>query len=120
MKHNQRFLARQGFLAGAAAGLLNGLFGAGGGTLLVPLLRRQLPDRQAHAASVAVMLPVSLFSVLLYSKEGFSLMSALPCLPLGLVGAAVGARLLPHISQPLLRRIFSLLILLSALRLWFR
>ena len=36
------------------------------------------------------------------------------------VGAAVGARLLPHISQPLLRRIFSLLILLSALRLWFR
>ena len=46
-------------LAGAAAGSIAGLFGAGGGLILVPLLRRchDLPDEAIFPASVATVLP---------------------------------------------------------------
>ena len=45
-------------LAGAAAGLTNGFFGGGGGSVLVPLLTRVcgLSQRRAFATSVAVIL----------------------------------------------------------------
>lgn len=110
-----------GFLSGTAAGLLNGLFGSGGGTVLVPLLKKGgLPAQNAHAVSVAVILPISLFSALLYSREGFSLWAAMPYLPAGLAGAVLGAKLLPKIPQKALQRIFGLLILFSAVRLWMR
>lgn len=113
--------AKSGFLAGAAAGIFNGLFGSGGGTVLVPLLKKSgLPSKNAHAMSVAVILPVSIFSALLYSKEGFSVLAALPYLPGGLAGAVLGAKLLPHIPQKSLQQVFGLLILFSAVRLWMR
>lgn len=109
------------FFSGTAAGFLNGLFGSGGGTVLVPLLKKNgLPPKNAHALSVAVILPISLFSAFLYAKQGFSLTAALPYIPFGLAGAAVGAKLLPKIPQKALQRIFGLLILFSAVRLWMR
>ena len=46
---------------GALIGLLNGFFGSGGGILAVTLLQKQgLPSRQAHATSIAIILPLSL------------------------------------------------------------
>ena len=47
-------------LAGALAGLANGFFGGGGGSVLVPLLTRMcgLDQRRAFATSVAVILPL--------------------------------------------------------------
>ena len=112
---------KSGFLSGAAAGMLNGLFGSGGGTILVPLLKKSgMPPQNAHAVSVAVILPLSLFSALLYSREGYPIREALPYLPFGLAGAVLGAKLLPRIPQKALQRIFGLLILLSAVRLWMR
>ena len=47
-------------LAGAAAGLTNGFFGGGGGSVLVPMLTRVcgLDQRRAVATSVAVILPL--------------------------------------------------------------
>ena len=108
--------------AGAAAGFLNGLFGAGGGTVVVPLLEKAgLESKKAHATSIAVILPLSAFSALLY-LWGTSPQwgTALSYLPLGAVGAAVGAWLLKKIDNNLLRRIFGGVILASAVRLWFR
>ena len=49
---------------GALIGLLNGFFGSGGGILAVTLLQKQgLPSRQAHATSIAIILPLSLVSL---------------------------------------------------------
>ena len=47
-------------LAGAAAGLTNGFFGGGGGSVLVPMLTRVcgLDQRRAFTTSVAVILPL--------------------------------------------------------------
>ena len=56
-------LSREKFrwlLAGGLAGLVNGFFGGGGGSVLVPLLTQlcKLDQRRAFATSVAVILPL--------------------------------------------------------------
>ena len=53
-------------LAGLAAGSVNGLFGAGGGMVLVPLLSllTSLKDRQIFSASIAVILPICIVSLI--------------------------------------------------------
>ena len=59
-------------LAGACAGAVTGLFGAGGGMVLVPLLSL-LTDMEEDAlfpASVAVILPVCLVCLFLRSRTG--------------------------------------------------
>lgn len=56
-------------LAGTLAGAVNGLFGAGGGMVLVPLLTRLTPleDSRIFPASVSIILPVCLVSLLISS-----------------------------------------------------
>lgn len=76
-------------IAGAGAGLVAGLFGAGGGLVLVPLLGllTELSDREIFAASLSVILPVCLVSIAVTAMAaGIGFASALPYLP----GSALG------------------------------
>ena len=54
------------FIAGSCAGAVTGLFGAGGGMLLVPLLALlvKLEDRQVFCVSVSVILPICVVSLI--------------------------------------------------------
>ena len=107
---------------GAAAGFLNGLFGAGGGVAVVPLLEWSgLESKKAHATSIAVILPLCVFSALFYLR-GITppWQEALWYLPLCIVGAVLGAKFLQKVDNRLLRRIFGGIILASAVRLWLR
>lgn len=54
-------------LAGACAGIVNGLLGAGGGMILVPLLTKvtTLRPEQIFPSSVAVILPICIVSLIL-------------------------------------------------------
>ena len=104
---------------GFAAGVINGLLGAAGGLAVVPALRKAGASvQQSHATSVAVILPVSILSAVLYLHGGrFSFSDALPYLPGGVLGAAFGAWLLPKLPADLLRRIFGGFMLWAAIRL---
>ena len=111
------------FLAiGTGAGLLNGFFGAGGGTLLVPALEwLGLDSKKAHATSIAVILPLSVVSALFYMGQiSVPWQQALWYIPGGIVGALIGTKLLPRISNQLLHKIFGAIIIASAVRLWMR
>lgn len=56
---------------GIAIGLLNGFFGSGGGILAVALLEKKgLSPRQAHATSIALILPLSIISLGVYYLRG--------------------------------------------------
>lgn len=106
-------------LAGAAAGLANGFFGGGGGSILVPLLTRvcHLEQRRAFATSVAVILPLCALSALLYFfRGGLELHTALPYLLGGAVGGFLGGKLFRGVKIHWLRRIFGLLLVYGGVR----
>ncbi len=76
-------------LAGSAAGVINGLFGAGGGMVLVPLLTllTDLEDREVFPASVSIMLPMCLVSLFISAADqAIPWHTALPYL----IGSALG------------------------------
>ena len=109
-------------LAGAVCGFLNGFFGAGGGTVAVPMLRRAgLNEKEAHATSVAVILAVTLVSAAFYIMRGdVSIKDSLSFAASGVFGAILGAHLLKKISAPLLKRIFGAIIVIASVRMLVR
>lgn len=109
-------------LVGLAAGVLNGLLGAGGGTVIVPMLEKcGLEPKKAHATSIAVIVPLCAMSAILYLRQGsYSAHDLLLYVPAGLVGAYVASLVLPKIPALLLRRLFGAFMLYAAYRLLIR
>lgn len=104
---------------GLCSGILNGLFGAGGGMIAVPLLEKLgLSQKEAHATSIAIILPTSIISTVLYYLQGnINFSSAWIYLPFGLLGAILGAFLMKKISNTTLRLVFGIIIVAGAIRL---
>ena len=108
-------------LAGAAAGLANGLFGAGGGMLLVPLLGAWcgVEDRRSFATALCVMAPLSLVSLAVYALHGnLAFRASVPYLFGGFFGGVLGALLLKRTPVRLLHGVFAAFTLWGGLRLW--
>ena len=106
-------------ISGALAGVANGLFGGGGGSILVPLLTRlcRLDQRTAFATSVAVILPLCVLSAAIYLFRGkLELMAALPYLLGGTLGGWLGGRWFRKTRVDWLRRLFGALLLWGGVR----
>ena len=105
---------------GSAVGLANSLFGGGGGMLAVPLLQKNgYGEKEAHATAILVILPVSLFSFLLYFIRGFYDFSVLIPTAIGVtVGGFVGAKLLQSLPEKIVRAVFAGLQLIAGLFLF--
>ena len=76
-------------ISGAAAGAVNGLLGAGGGMVLIPLLLHfsSLDEDSLFPASVSIILPVSLISLLLTClRDALPFRQAIPWL----IGSTAG------------------------------
>lgn len=91
---------------GLAAGLLSGMFGVGGGTVIVPLLVLLLhfDQRRAAGTSLAAIVLLASVGVIAYGASGS--VAWIPALILAagaIVGAQLGTWLLPRISQNALR-----------------
>lgn len=108
--------------AGLAIGAVNGLFGAGGGMLAVPFLKKLgFEQKSAHANAVAVILPISIISAVLYIyKDYVNLSDALIYMPTGVIGALIGAWILKKISPLWLKRIFGGFMVYAGVRLLLR
>ena len=91
---------------GLLAGLLSGLFGVGGGTVIVPLLVLLLHFNQRLAAgtSLAAIVPTAAVGVVSYAvHDSVAWIPALILAAGSVVGAQIGTRMLPKISQTALR-----------------
>ena len=109
-------------IAGLGAGALNGLFGAGGGMVLVPLMGvlTDLDEKQLFPCSVAILFPVCIVSLLFADGWGdFSFLEALPYLVgsfLGGIAAGLWGKRIPILW---LHRVLGILILWGGIRyLW--
>ena len=106
-------------IAGAGAGAINGLFGAGGGMILVPLLIGwcHLKDQEAFATSLAVIFPITAVSVSIYFlRDSMAFSDALPYLLGGTAGGVLGGLLLKRMPLRLLHGIFGIFILWGGFR----
>lgn len=106
-------------LAGAGAGLVNGLFGGGGGMLFVPALtwQHRLNDRQVFATCVAVILPICCVSAAVYIlRTDFDFLFALPYLIGGLAGGWVGGKTYGKVKTVWLKRLFAAFLLYGGVR----
>ena len=108
-------------LPGFGAGRVNGLFGGGGGLLLVPMLRHlsHLECHKAHATAIVTTACLSAVSLVVYLNRGVIDWSlALPLAAGGAVGSAAGAFWLNRVPTRLLAKGFALFLLFSAWRMY--
>ena len=106
-------------LAGFCAGAVNGLFGAGGGMVLVPLFTgfTDLKEDQIFPASIAVILPLCLVSLWVTAgQEPVDFSQALPYLMGGALGAVPAGLWGQRIPVKWLHRILGILILWGGIR----
>jgi uncharacterized protein len=109
-------------LIGLAAGVLAGLFGVGGGILIVPalVLLADFPHKLALGTSLgALLLPVGLLGAYTYWRHdnldpGASLLVALGLF----LGTWGGARLAQTMETATLQRMFAVFMVVMAVRLW--
>ncbi len=107
---------------GAAAGVLAGLFGVGGGVLFVPaLLILGLSQHQAEATSLLAIVPVVLVGSWRQNRYGNVRWVSVWKLGLGSLAGVVGGGLLAeHLAPGSLQRLFGVLMIVIALELGWR
>jgi uncharacterized membrane protein YfcA len=112
-------------LLGLVAGVLSGMFGVGGGIVLVPALMFGMGFTQLTASGtslVALLLPVGIGGVLSYYQDGkidATHIKAGLIIAVGMIfGSYFGSRLARVIPANLLKRLFAGLLLVTAVRTW--
>ena len=108
---------------GLGAGVLSGLFGIGGGVLIVPALiyLTRMPVTTATGTSLAaLLLPVGALGAWEYHKHGNLDVRAALLVAAGLfVGAWFGARFAQGLDAVVIRRALAVFLALIAAKMWF-
>lgn len=107
-------------VGGLLAGFLNGLFGSGGGTVIVPFLEECLDqdEHTSHATAILIILCFTVVSLFFYGRHDFlDYKLALWVSIGGVAGGLIGAKLLKKLSGGVIRKIFGAFMILAALRM---
>lgn len=107
-------------LGGLLAGFLNGLFGSGGGTVIVPFLEEFLDqeEQKAHATAILIILAFTAVSLVFYGmRNHLNFALALPVSAGGVAGGFAGAKLLKKLSGSTIRKIFGGFMIAAAIRM---
>lgn len=105
---------------GLVTGLVNGVFGSGGGMIIVPalVLFLGLKDYKAHATAISIIFPLTIVSTIIYLfSNTIPLKVSLFVMMGGLVGSYIGAKLLNKIPANILRKVFGCVIIYTAIRM---
>ena len=116
----QRALILMGF--GVGAGLLSGMFGLGGGIIIVPglMFALRMDQRRAHGTSLAGVLPISMASIITYWVHDHIDWTVTLWLTIGSVGGAlIGARLLAVLPKRVLTLLFVAVLAIAGIRMFF-
>lgn len=109
-------------LIGLFIGFVNGFWGGGGGMICVPTLSLilGLEEKQAHATTILIMLPLSLASFIVYLIKGSIEYDIAISITIGFViGGVIGALILNKINNVVLQLVFAFVIILGGVKLLF-
>ncbi len=111
------------YLIGALIGIVNGFFASGGGIIAVLALENllKLDPKKSHATAIAIILPLAIAGITVYTKGGFFDMSLTVRASIGgAIGAVIGAKLLSKLPKKYIRGGFGVVMIISAVRMFFR
>lgn len=109
-------------LVGTVVGFANGLFGSGGGTLLVPSLQKffKIETHKSHGTALSVILPLSVISAFFYIRSDSVDWQTVLWITLGGVpGGFIGALLLNKLSAKWIHRLFGSFMIIAAVKMVF-
>jgi len=110
-------------ILGFVTGTFSGIFGLGGGIIVIPALvfLFGLTQHQAQGTTLAMMVPpIGLLAAWTYYKDGFVDLKIAALLCLGFFfGGLLGAKFVVGLSDPLLRKIFGVVLLLISVKMIF-
>ncbi len=108
---------------GIVAGIFGGMFGIGGGTILIPALvfLFGLTQHQAQGTTLAIMVPpIGLLAAWRYWQSGNVKLSMAGFICAGfLIGGLLGANIIHNVSDPMLKKLFGIYLLIISLRMIF-
>jgi len=109
-------------LIGLITGMINGLLGIGGGTILIPAMIFLLGEKQhkAHGTSLAIILPTAIVSTLVYRYNNYlDLNLSLKVASGAIIGGYLGAKLMNKIPAKSLKKLFGIFMVVAGLRMVF-
>lgn len=108
-------------IIGLVAGILGGMFGIGGGIIIVPALvyLSGFSQHMAQGTSLAVLvLPIGILGALKYYYSGNVDLKSIPFICIGfLIGALIGASFVQPISDLTLKRFFGIFLLFVSIKM---
>lgn len=110
-------------LIGLGAGVLSGIFGIGGGIVIVPALiylAKMAPQQAAGTSLAALVLPfgAAVGAYTYYKAGNLELMPPL-YIAIGMIaGALIGAQIGTHVEAQTLKRAFAVLLMVMAVKMW--
>ncbi|WP_373599646.1 sulfite exporter TauE/SafE family protein [Paraclostridium bifermentans] len=107
---------------GSMTGFINGVFGSGGGTLLVPILNNilKVEEHKSHATALAIIVFLTTASSVVYVSKGTYDLTITFKVALGsVIGGVIGAKILCKLTSRFLRISFGLIMIIAALRMVF-
>lgn len=107
-------------LTGIATGVFSGLFGVGGGVIMVPALAMltTMSRKRISGTSLAAIAPMAIVGVVSYGSRGNVDLAAAALLAVGaVVGAQLGTWLLERLPTPIVRWLFIAFLLLVVFEL---
>ncbi|MBR7110457.1 MAG: sulfite exporter TauE/SafE family protein [Clostridia bacterium] len=107
-------------IGGVLVGFLSGFFGGGGGMLVVPLLTYlgKLEEKESHATAIAVILPLTVVSGVVYVLKGaYDLQVGIPVGIGFVVGGIIGSFVLKKLNGKVLCVIFTLVMIAGGIKL---
>lgn len=107
-------------LVGLVAGIISGLFTAGGGLIIVPALlyTLKMEPKKARATSVFCILPMVLVTAIFYGQGNFIRWDiGIKCAIGGIIGGIIGAKLLGYLPEKYLKIAFTLFLVYAGINM---
>lgn len=122
LKNKHSSFSIKNSIIGIFTGFINGIFGSGGGTLLVPILNNiiKIEEHKSHATALAIIVFLTAASSVVYISKGtYDITLTLKVAVGSIIGGIVGAKILCKLTGRFLRISFGLIMIIAALRMVF-